>query len=220
MRVLSLLVCIALCVPPGITAASNSIELVYRERSDERCSGEAIKPEWVAELQSQLPEFRATWEAVGPSMLATVTALTGKSVEPLPRQVSLTLCNSPSQAIFGLSVNMRYVLRSFSPEPVPLRYKADIVFHELLHEFVSRHTPSSSALLLLHKSESRCVRNHLHLLALQKAVLLSLGHAEALAQVVSIDSQLPSGCYKRAWVLVNESENGYKQYVAELASGA
>jgi hypothetical protein len=58
------------------------------------------------------------------------------------------------------------------------------------------------------------------LLALQKAVLLSLEQSEALAQVVSIDSQLPSGCYKRAWSLINESENVYKQYVAELASGA
>ena len=100
------------------------------------------------------------------------------------------------------------------------RLRLRSVFHEILHDFVSQHTPRGSALLSLHKSESQCVRNHLHLLALQKAVLLSLEQSEALAQVVSIDSQLPSGCYKRAWSLINESENVYKQYVAELASGA
>jgi hypothetical protein len=219
MRLPSLLLCLALCVPTGTSAQSNPIELVYSEHLDEQCSAAAIKAEWVAELHSRLPEFRSVWEAVGPSMLSAVTVLTGRSIEPRPRRVLLTLCDSPSQAVFGLSVNMRFALRSFTAQPVPLRYKADTVFHEILHDFVSRQTPSDSALLSLHKSESRCVRNHLHLLALQKAVLLSLGESEAFAQVVSIDGQLPSGCYKRAWALVNESENMYKQYVAELASG-
>jgi hypothetical protein len=217
MRRLSSLLWLALCSPISGTARPIPVDLVYSEHSDEQCSAKA---EWVAELQLRLPEFRSMWEAVGPQMLHTVAALTGKSVDPRPRRVLLTLCNSPSQAVFGLSVNMRFALRSFTAEPVPLRYKVDTVFHEILHDFVSQHTPRSSPLLSLHKSESQCVRNHLHLLSLQKAVLLSLGQSEALAQVVSIDSQLPSGCYKRAWSLINESENVYEQYVAELASGA
>jgi len=209
----------ALCVPTSSAAPANPIELVYSEHLDEQCSAAEIKAEWVAELHARLPEFRSMWEAMSPAMLGAVKALTGKSIDPSPRRVLLTLCNSPSQAVFGLSVNMRFALHSFTGEPVPLRYKADTVFHEVLHDFVSRQTPIESALLSLHRSESRCVRNHLHLLALQKAVLLSLGESQALAQVVSIDSQLPSGCYKRAWALVNESDTGYKQYVAELAGG-
>jgi hypothetical protein len=217
MRFLIPLFWVTLCVPISSTAQPTPVELVYSEHSGEQCSAKA---EWVAELQSRLPEFRSIWDAVGPPMLRSVAALTGKSVDSRPRRVLLTLCDSPSQSVFGLSVNMRFALRSFTAEPVPLRYKVDTVFHEILHDFITQHTPRSSALLSLHKSESQCVRNHLHLLALQKAVLLSVEQPEALAQVVSIDSRLPSGCYQRAWSLINESENSYKQYVAELASGA
>src|SRR6185295_1851440 len=192
MRLLSFALSLALCLPTSRAAQPSPIELVYN--SDEQCFAGEVKAEWVAELQSRLPEFRSLWEAVGPSMLSTVAALTGKSVEPLPRRVLLTLCSSPSRAVFGVSVNMRFALRSFAAQPVPLRYKADTVFHEILHAFVSRYTPRGSALLSFHESESQCVRNHLHLLALQKAVLLSLKQPEELAHVVSIDSQLPSGC--------------------------
>jgi hypothetical protein len=215
MRRLSLFLFLALCLPASRAAQPRPIELIYNP--EERCLAGEARPEWVAELQSRLPEIKSVWEAVSPSMLNAVAALTGKSVEPLPRGVLLTLCNSPSQAFFGVSVNMRFALRSFTAQPVPLRYKADTAFHEILHAFVSRYIPRESALLSLHQSEPPCVRNHLHLLALQKAVLLSPDQSEELALVVSIDSQLPSGCYKRAWALVNESENVYKQYVAELA---
>jgi hypothetical protein len=39
----------------------------------------------------------------------------------------------------------------------------------------------------------------------------------SLEQVIRIDSELPSGCYKRAWALVNAGPDVYLQYVAELA---
>lgn len=100
---------------------------------------------------------------------------------------------------------------------MPLRYKIDTVFHEMLHEFVGRNTPQASAMLEAHFSESPCVRNHLHLLALQKAVLVTTGETTALEQVIAIDSSLPSGCYKRAWALVNDTESRYQSFVAELA---
>ena len=112
---------------------------------------------------------------------------------------------------------MRYALHSFTASPVPLRYKMDTVFHEMLHEFVGRNAPQTSAMLEAHSSESLCVRNHLHLLALQKAVLVTTGDATALEQVIAIDSSLPSGCYKRAWALVNDTASTYQSFVAELA---
>lgn len=111
---------------------------------------------------------------------------------------------------------MRFALRSFTAQAVPLRYKADTAFHESLHAFMLEFVPRSSKLLARHKTESTCVLNHLHLLALQKAVLLTLGEPSVLEQVVALDSSLPSGCYKRAWALVNETNGTYQEYVAEL----
>jgi hypothetical protein len=129
---------------------------------------------------------------------------------------NLTLCDLPSQSIAGISVNMRYALRSFTPNPVPMRYKVDTLFHELLHDYIARHPVGRSPLLARHAAETACVRSHLHLLALQKAVLLELGQRDELRTVVATDSQLPSGCYRRAWALVNASDTEYSRYVAEL----
>lgn len=213
------LLLIALLLPSAHAASIPDVEITYDERADGQCSrnvGRAVRPEWVSELQSRLPEFRAIWQSVGPSMSQAVSELTNKPFAPNDA-VKLTLCDVPSNSIFGPTVNMRYALQSFSKEPVPLRYKVDTVFHELLRGFVAHNVPGNSRLLSEHGSESSCVRNHLHLLALQKAVLLELKDKRALEQVIAIDSQLPSGCYKRAWTLVNATEGTYKQFVAELA---
>jgi hypothetical protein len=112
---------------------------------------------------------------------------------------------------------MRYALRGFTATPVPIRYKLDTAFDEALHQFVARNTPARSPVLLAHASEPFCVRNHLHLLALQKAALLVVQDSESLEQVIRVDSELPSGCYARAWALVNAAPDVYLQYVAELS---
>ena len=200
-------------------ASEPAVKLTYDETADEQCAASQhspIKPEWKNELEAQLPMMRALWEAVEPNMAQAVTAITNKPFAP-EGQIHLTLCNIPSNALNGITVNMRYALWSFAETPVPLRYKVDIAFHELLHDFLSRNVPAGSPLLVSHASEPSCVRNHLHLLSLQKAVLLRIDDPNSLAQVISIDSQLPTGCYKRAWSLVNSTQDAYRQYVAELA---
>ena len=156
------------------------------------------------------------WREKGPGMVDAVGQVTGKPFTP-PDQVHLTLCDVRSNAFHGITVNMRYALEGFTTSPVPLRYKMDTVFHEMLHEFVRRNTPRASALLAASAREDRCVRNHLHLLSLQKAVLLSTGQADAHAQVIANDALLPSGCYRRAWKIVNATPGAYEAFVAELA---
>jgi hypothetical protein len=195
------------------------IEFNYDRQADEQCTSAQrtpIKLEWSRELRERLSEFSSLWESTGPAMVGAVTTLTKKPFLP-PPTVRLTLCDVPSNSFDGVTVNMRYALRSFTATPVPLRYKVDTVFHEALHEFVARNMPRHTALLSEHSSEPPCVRNHLHLLALQKAVLLSTKDAASLEQVIRIDGQLPSGCYKRAWSLVNAGPDAYLQYVAELS---
>ena len=206
-----------LIVAAPLSASQQSAEatFVFDERAPETCLTGTIKPEWHREMVDRLPEFVSMWRDNGPRMIQAVHKITGKDFKPQSK-VTLTLCSTPSNSFFGLTVNMRYALRSFTSSPVPLRYKVDTVFHEMLHEFILRATPSSSSVLSVHASESVCVRNHLHLLALQKAVLMEIGEANALEQVVALDSQLPSGCYKRAWAMVN-APSVYKDVLNELA---
>jgi len=112
---------------------------------------------------------------------------------------------------------MRYALKSFTQTPAPMRYKVDTLFHELLHEFLAENPVTDSILLKQHASEPERTRNHLHLLALQKAVFLKLNETDALKDVIAIDSQLPGGYYKRAWEIINATDTVYLKYVAEIS---
>ncbi|MET0291597.1 MAG: hypothetical protein ABW136_04475 [Steroidobacteraceae bacterium] len=198
---------------------STGVAFEYSPTLDRLCSmvrGARIDPAWSAELQSRLGEFRSQWQRVGPELLSNSETLTGLSF-PKSNTVRLTLCDLPSQSIVGTSVNLRFALASFAAHPVSLRYKIDTVHHELLHSLLSGHVPDSSPLLVAHADEPACVRNHLHLLALQKAVLIRMGASGALADVEANDASLPNGCYRRTWALVNDGESRYLDYVAEIA---
>jgi hypothetical protein len=178
-----------------------------------------IEERWVAELEDLRPEYERVWAMRGPKLIEAAEAETGKAFPAEELTARLTLCNLPSQSIVGISVNMRYALKSFTPEPVPMRYKVDTLFHELLHVYLGEHPISASKLLTRHAAEPSRVKDHLHLLALQKAALIRLGELDALRDVVSTDSQLPDGSYKRAWEIVNATETEYLRYVAELRGG-
>ena len=201
-------------------AGQPSVTVVYSPSLDTACSmvrGGTIKDEWKEELISRKAEFEGIWASVGPKLVAATESITGKSFPAENFKARLTLCNVPSQSFIGISVNMRHALNSFASPPVPMRYKVDTFFHELLHVFLSSHPMTNSALLAEHASQPDCTRNHLHLLALQKAVLLRLQEPAMLQETVAIDGQLPGGCYKKAWAIVNATDEEYLKYVAEIA---
>lgn len=195
------------------------ISIAYSPVLDTACAAlrtERIDAAWKAELSSRLPEYLSSWNATGPGMLSAAEAIAGIQ-RPDRARVYLTLCSAPSRSFLGTTVNMRFALHSYTSTPVPLRYKVDVQFHELLHIMLDGHLPRHSKTLPAERGESSCVRNHVHLFALQKAVLRELGQDNALADVIRIDSQLPNGCYRDAWAAVNESDTRYLDYLAELA---
>jgi hypothetical protein len=199
------------------------ISVKYSPSEDLACSlppGSPIKEEWKAELLAREPEFIRLWESEGPRLVLAAEAISGKDFPTHEITARLTLCSVPSESFpetGRVTISMRYALRSFTPEPVSMRYKVNTLFHELLHIFLQRHPIANSALLKEHATEDERVRDHLHLLALQKAVLLKLNQADALKEVITVDSMLPGGYYKRAWELVNATDTEYLKYVAELS---
>ena len=96
-------------------------EFKFDRAGETRCGSpwRPIKPESSNELEQRLPEFRAIWESVSPALVEAVAALTKKRFSS-PPSVRLTLCPVPSNSFLGVTVNMRYALRSFSSAPVPL----------------------------------------------------------------------------------------------------
>jgi len=198
------------------------IKVEYSPSQDLACSlppDNPIKEESKAELLSREPEFVKLWNAESPRWLAATEEISGKNFPSQEISARLTLCNVPSESFPGesrVTINMRYALKSFTPEPVSMRYKVGTLFHELLHIFLSCHPIENSALLKEHAAENERVRDHLHLLALQKAVLLKLNEPDALKEVIAVDGALPGGYYKRAWELINATDKEYLKYVAEL----
>jgi hypothetical protein len=212
-----------LCFVCSSQATLLRVKVEYSPGQDSSCSvlpGNSVKEEWKAELLARQSEFVQLWESEGPRLLATTEAISGKNFALQEITARLTLCNSPSESFpqaDRVTINMRYALGSITQSPVPLRYKVDTLFHELLHVFLAQHPIKNSVFLQQHAAEPERVRDHLHLLALQKAVLLKLNEGDALRDVVAIDSALPGGYYKRAWELVNATDSEYLKYVAELS---
>lgn len=213
----SVVLCVATANPAS--AGQPTVTITYGETFDSLCSlvrGGKIQDSWKKELLALQPQFGGLWMEHGPAMITAAEAITGKPFPDDDVTVRLTLCDVPSQSWVGISINMRFALGTYTQMPVPLRYKVYTAFHELLHHFLSEHEVEDSALLAQLPAEPARVRDHLHLLALQKAVLLQLGESGALQEIITIDSQLPDGYYKRAWEIVNATPATYEQYVAEI----
>jgi hypothetical protein len=213
------LILLAIVVPVEGHAAVPKIKLEYSPTLDSICAlviGSRINQVWERDLAARKPELEALWERIGPALLSSAEGITGEAFPAGEQTVRLTLCELPSQSFVGVSVNMRYALSSFTQESVPLRYKADTIFHELLHTLLAKHQLKNSQLLKAYANEPKRTREHLHLFALQKAVLLNTNAVMELADVVRIDSQLPGGFYKRAWEIINATDTEYLKYVAEI----
>lgn len=215
---LALLAGLCLALPASTTAAPLEVRIGYGRTFDDACSllrGYRIGPAWRTELKAELPELRRSWNAEGRPLLDRASRLVGRRLTGR-RDVRLTLCNMPSSSWLGTSVNMRHALNAFTPHPVPLRYKANIIAHELLHDLIVDRDLSSSPMLAAHARESARVRSHLHLFALMKAALLAQHRPAALRELRRIDAALPGGHYRRAWEIVEASPDAYLAYVAEL----
>jgi hypothetical protein len=172
-------------------------------------------------MLSRQMEFEKLWEGEGHRLLDTTEAITGKTFRPQEITARLTLCDIPSETTgMNVVINMRYALKSFTPSPVSVRYKVETLFHELLHVFLTQNPVGDSVLLKEHAAEPERTRDHLHLLALQKAVLLRLHEDETLQETIAVDSELPGGYYKRAWEIVNANDTAYLNYVAEIRARA
>jgi len=103
---------------------------------------------------------------------------------------------------------------SASPQPTDLI--VDIIYHELIHTYLVDNFPNlfSSPLLKKYKNEDPRVLSHLHPMAIQKQVYLSLALKDRIHNVIKFDSHYYQGAYKRSWELVNSE--GEDKFIEEL----
>jgi hypothetical protein len=92
---------------------------------------------------------------------------------------------------------------------------ADLVFHEMLHTWVTENMTWPTPLTTKYGNEERTVTNHLHLMALQKFVYTELGRADLLRMIDDQYRNMSAPAYNRAWEIVSTIE-GYEAFIAEI----
>lgn len=172
-----------------------------------------VEPEWIAEAVRRVPEFQAWWDREAEGYLSTTFREVGLRFPYAEVQAALTVCPGVRSMSTPLIINVRRYLAS-SETRSPNWLLAETIYHELMHVYV-RPVHDVSALRKKYSSEHPVVLNHLHVMALEKFVLLKLRRAEELARVgLDYVNVLPPQ-YKRAWTIVSEIE-GHQAFIDEL----
>jgi len=172
-----------------------------------------IKDEWMQETGRRLSEFQSTWNQEGAKYLQTVFAEIGIPFPYIEIQATLTVATVASSST-PLIINVKPFLSS-AEKPASMSVFPIILFHELMHIYL-RGVTDSSSLRKKYAKESFVTLNHLHLMALEKFVLLKTGETATLQW---LDHDYRTGDfppdYKRAWEIINDIE-GYQTFVNEL----
>jgi len=171
-----------------------------------------MDPKWVEEAVKRAPEFQRRWDTEGPTYLATAFEAIGRPFPYAEVQAALTVCPIASMSV-PLIINVRGFLVSDGNRR-PDWFFPLLVFHELMHTY-ARSVNMSSALRAKYSSESALTLNHLHVLALEKFVLTTLGKIDELRWLDRDYRTEASPGYRRAWQIVNDIE-GVEPFLTEL----
>jgi hypothetical protein len=182
----------------------------------DRTCGATMKTEidskWVQETVRRAPDFQAQWDEQGPTYMTAAFAEIGRKFPFRQMQAVLTVCPVGSIS-HPLMINVRAFL-STAQKPAPAWLFSEIVFHELMHHY-TMPVNATSALRNKYSAEPGQTLNHLHVMALEKFVLVKLGRS---AELKYVDEHYRTGSpatYKRAWEIVNDIE-GHEAFIREL----
>jgi len=167
----------------------------------------------VEEAVRRRPELQALWDREGQVYLSTTFSEIGPPFPYKEMQAYLTVCPGVIPMSAPLFVNVSRYLPSTASRRPDSQF-VETLYHELMHTYI-RRVVDTSELRKKYAAEPRAVVSHLHVMALEKMVLLKMGKTEELKRLASdYQSVLPPE-YKRAWEIVDKIE-GYQPLVNEL----
>lgn len=172
-------------------------------------------PERIADAGRLRSDLEAEWKQRGPRYLRIVFNEVRAPFPYKEMQAVLSVCGVGTMSM-PLMVDVRQYLPG-AEHPAPAGDFSEKLFHELMHHYVS-HLAPDSALRKKYAAESPVVMSHLHVMALEKFVLLKLGD---IAELKFLDDEYRTehGAYTRAWEIVNDIE-GYEAFIKELKVSA
>lgn len=176
-----------------------------------------INEEMQNELFALIPMVDQLWAKESVALLGTTVATFNKGFDRTELSATLILCHTTPSMSHPLLINMRKFLKSAWDDPRPQSYLVSLIFHEILHRYLSENFDSlysTSTLLKKYQSESGTVLAHLHLMAVQKYVYVQLNREAELKQTITWDSMIPNPGYKRSWEIIGIE--GYQPFIDEL----
>lgn len=209
---------------PLFAAELPKIDFVYPSPDgtvfDRNCvanTGKAIPTGWIDETARRRPEFQRVWDQQGPNLLKVVFDEVREEFPYREMQATLTVCAVVGGSLSSpLLINVRGFM-SGVPNPSPMWGFTLNVFHELMHHY-TRDVYDKSYLRDKYSKELLVTRNHLHVLALEKFVLLKLGRRDDLAAIdKSYRNRDAADPYRRAWEIIDFE--GYEAVINELKVG-
>jgi hypothetical protein len=171
-----------------------------------------VDAEKIQEAVQRRGQFQEQWNTEGPSYMNTALAQIGLDFPYRELQATLTVC-LPASTSVPLVVDVKPFLHS-AEKPDPAWEFSEVVFHELMHLYVSP-VFATSALMHKYRNEPPTTRYHLHVMAIEKLVLLKLNRVDQLKVIAHDYRSGPDPAYKRAWEIVNDIE-GYQSFIDEL----
>lgn len=176
------------------------------------CEQTPPRPVWIAELKEKMPHLDEVWTKRGPELFKVLFDQTGAGFSRKEMDATFSLCPGKASYSSPLVFNATRFLNSFMNRSFTDDEFSDLVFHELTHLWLVENLKNSD-LRFKYKDEAPVVRNHLHLMAIQKFVYIKLGRPDLIAM---LDRKYKSfgGAYVRAWEIVQLE--GFEAFIKEL----
>lgn len=216
MRINCFLLCLAIasvCVFPFNSLAQvkdiPDISIEFPGLIDGACSrisGKPLDQDAIDELETRMDEFVGAWKSIGPMLMREAVAVTGVPFGFHERVAILHTCDGLRSMSAPLLISARGYLKTIYPDdtwPVS-RFATNFLFHELLHNYLYYSfdlNPEEFGDL------PPVVRNHLHLMALEKEVFMRLELTDAIAFNRDFYNREP--LYKLAVAVVEEKGAEY-----------
>lgn len=188
---------------------------------DQNCAvtdARKIEADWSQEAKAKSQNFAEIWNKNGTALFDKVFELFGLGFTRKELTATLSVCPAPSYSN-PLIINVTRFLKSYMKDK-PVRSDdsfTDLVFHELLHTWVIENVKYPTPLDTKYQNEERVVRNHLHVMAMQKYIYTMLNRADLINMINEQYSNPSMPAYGRAWTIVNEIE-GYEPFINEIRS--
>jgi hypothetical protein len=197
------------------------VDLVYPapngstfDRACSQITKNHIEPKEVSEVLERLPEFQALWDKNGREYLSTALREVGADYPFQEVQATLTVCPGVSSMGSPLMIQVEGFLASTGEKPRPATLFPMYLFHELMHLYVNPIRIAGSPLRKKYAAETVATLNFLHVVALEKFVLVTLGYSDILKAWEELNRTERSPAHKRAWEIVQAES--YEPFIDEL----